>query len=160
MNLIEFRSLLDRPSWSKDVAVWIGNGAALSELLQNMNKQDLDLLELFPDDEALPVTRDDRAELLGHRLDQTLQAIRPAGPERMVLRVRNVALLARYGVGLQSFFDWFGGSKTFVVLEINRVKAVALPESIMGSIGFDADWLVEYFRPLLAKPDNVCVEVE
>jgi hypothetical protein len=160
MNPKGFRALLERPSWSKDVVVWVGNSDGLATLLGNTNPLELDLLDLFPPDEALPVSRADRADLLRRRLDKKLQELKPAGPQRTVLRVRNAPLLARYGVGLQAFYDWFGGSHTLAVLEINRTKAVRLPGQAADKVHFDPDWLVEYFRPLLAKPDNICAETE
>jgi hypothetical protein len=160
MNLKGFQALLDRPSWSKDVVVWVGSGEVLGSALEKARQVELDLLDLFPEDEALPASRDDRADLLRGQLDAKLQQVRPTDAERIVLRVRNAALLARYGVGLRSFYDWFGGARTLAVLEINRTRPVQLPSAVTANITFDTDALVEYFRPLLAKPDNLCVEVE
>jgi hypothetical protein len=160
MNLKGFKALLERPSWSKDVVVWVGSGETVGAVLENRSHLDLDLLDLFPEDEALPASREDRADLLRRQLDQQLRELRPTGSDRVVLRVRNAPLLARYGVGLQSFYDWFGGSQTLAVLEINRTKPVRLPCNSAEKVNFDPDWLVEYFRPLLAKPDNMCAEVE
>jgi len=158
MNPKGFKAVLDRPSWSKDVVVWIGDG--LGNVLEGTHHKVLDLLDLLPDDESLPSDREDRADLLRRNLEQKLVELRPADSERAVLRVRNAALLTRYGVGLQSFYDLFGGAQTLAVLEINRAKSVQLPGTVAGTIDFDPDWLVEYFKPLLAKPDNLCVEVE
>jgi hypothetical protein len=159
MNSKGFQSLLERPTWSKDVVVWVGSRDALSSALENKSHLEIDLLDLFPEDEALPTSREVRAELLREKLDRKLQEIKLSASERLVLRVANAALLARYGVGLQSFYDWFGGSQTLAVLEINRIKTMQLPADTADAVSFDPDWLVEYFRPLLAKPDNLCAEV-
>jgi hypothetical protein len=159
MNSKGFQSLLERPTWSKDVVVWVGSRDALSSALENKSHLEIDLLDLFPEDESLPTSRESRAELLREKLDGKLQEIKPSASERLVLRVANASLLARYGVGLQSFYDWFGGSQTLAVLEINRMNTLQLPADSADAVSFDSDWLMEYFRPLLAKPDNLCAEV-
>jgi|SRR6516225_252119 hypothetical protein len=160
MNSKGFQNLLEGTTWSKDVVVWVGSGDALSAVLENKRHLEIDLLGLFPEDESLPTSREDRAQLLKQKLDRKLREIKPSGSERLILHVLNAPLLARYGVGLQYFYDWFGGSQTLAILEINRVKSVQLPSDATEAISFDPDWLVEYFRPLLAKPDNLCTEVD
>ena len=160
MNAKGFQALLERPAWSKDVVVWVGSRDALSGALEKKSHLEIDLLDLFPEDESLPTSREERAELLREKLDTKLQELKPSGSERVILRVANAPLLARYGVGVQSFYDWFGGSQTLAILEVNRMKSLELPADTAEGVSFDADWLVEYFRPLLAKPDNLCAEVQ
>ena len=158
MSLQTLQNLVQRPDWGKNVVVWVGDRAALDPVLQGTAQVPLDLLDLFPEDEALPAARDERAELLQERLEQHLRQLRPEGAERVVLRVRNAALLARYGVGLRSFYNWFAGSRTMTVLEVGRVKPVPFPDTVAGTLRYDPDWLANYFRPLLPRPENLCTE--
>jgi hypothetical protein len=158
MSLQTFQSLVQRPDWSKNVLVWIGAPAALEPVLQGTTQVQLDLLDLFPENDGLPAARDERAELLEQRLKQHLQQIRPTGDERVVLRVRNAALLARYGVGLRCFYDWFAGSRTLTILEIDRLRPLDLPGTVADSLRFDPDELVRYYRSLLHRPDHLCIE--
>jgi hypothetical protein len=158
MSLRTVQNLVQRPDWGKNVVVWIGDRAALDPVLQGTAQVQLDLLDLLPQDDGLPAARDDRANLLQQGLKQRLRELRPVGNDRVVLRVRNTALLARYGVGLRPFYDWFAGSHTMTVLEIDRVKAVGLPDTVAEALRFDADGLANYFRNLLHRPDNLCTE--
>jgi hypothetical protein len=96
--------------------------------------------------------------MLQQHLDQYLRQTRPAGDERVVLRVRSAGLLARYGVGLRSFYNWFAGSHTMTVLEIDRIKPAALPDTVAEAIRLNQDTLMNYFRSLLHHPDNLCGE--
>ena len=158
MSVAQFKAILDRPTWSKDLVVWVGDREALDHVLVAFKQQELDLLDLLPDDEALPAAREDRAELLDRELDKRLQAAKPPGTERVILRVRNAAVLAKYGVGLQRFYEWFGGSHTLAVLEIDRLRPVTLPTGVASVLKLDTKWLAGYFRPMMAKPDRLFVE--
>jgi hypothetical protein len=152
------RDILQQPVWSKDVVAWIGSREALDDALQGFHQLRLDLLDLLPDDVELPAARAERGELLQQRLDQQLQTMRQTAPERCILRVENAALLARYGLGLRSFFDWFAGSQRMSVLEIGRIRAATLPETVSEAVRFQPDWLAQYFRQHLNRPDHLCIE--
>jgi hypothetical protein len=158
MNLAALQNLMQRPDWGKNVIVWIGDRAALDLVLQGVAQVQLDLLNLLPEDEALPAAQDDRAEWLQQELKKYLREHRPDGSDRIVLRVRNAALLTRYRVGLRPFYDWFAGSQTMTVLEIDRIKPVGLPDTVADTLRFDADGLANYFRDLLHRPENLCTE--
>ncbi len=58
------------------------------------------------------------------------QAIRPKGPGRAILEFRHAALLASLGIGLGPFFDWFAGSTTMTILEVDPIKPVRLPNTV------------------------------
>ena len=88
-----------------------------------------------------------------------MKALRPSGPDRIILRVRNAALLAKFGTGLGPFFDWFAGSNTMTILEVDPVKPVRLPDSVAGTILVDFDWLANRFRGWLNHPEHLCVEI-
>lgn len=159
MNLSDFKHLLDRPAWSKDVIVWIGSPDKLDEQLEGRNVVRLDLLNLMPDDDILPSAREERAQLIQRALEKKLREEKDRVVNRTILRVENAALLARYGVGLQSFYDWFAGAHTMTVLHIDRIKKIELPETVDGAIALGQDRLPSYFNPLLSNSRNLYVEV-
>jgi hypothetical protein len=149
---------LRQPAWSKDVVVWLGRAEALDRLLDGLPQLTLDLLDLMPDDEALPAADASRAELLETRLDARVRELRPANDQKTVLRVRNAPLLARYRAGLRPFFDWFAGAHRMTVLEIDRPRPVPLPDSVAESLHLDPDAMLGYLRSHLLSADNVCCE--
>ncbi len=137
----QLRDLVNQRLWSKQVVVWIGERSRLDQLLQGKSQQLLDVLELIPEDDQWPSDPDERAECLRSRLDEAVQGLRPAGPERVILRVRNAALLATLGTGLRPFFDWFAGSSTMTVLEVEPIKPIGIPDTMTGVVRVDFDWL-------------------
>jgi hypothetical protein len=152
-----FRELVRRPTWSKEVVVWVGPTDKLDGLLEGMSQVKLDLLDLFPDDETLPVSKEERAQQVQQRLVEFLKKNKPT-TGRSLLRVENAALFASCGLGLQAFYDWFGGSRTFTVLEIDRLRSVSIPSHLEGILRIDPAWLPEYFKTLLTTPDRICME--
>jgi hypothetical protein len=152
------KELIHRPAWSKEIVVWVGSIDKLDTILEGMTQIKLDLLDLLPDDEELAASREARAELIQQGLEKFLRERKPKGGGRLILRVRNAALFARYGVGLQSFFDWFSGSRTLTILEIEQLKNVTFPATLTGVVRADPNWLLQYFKPLLAHPDRICQE--
>lgn len=160
MNAREFQTLLQAPFWTKELVVWNAPLEALDNALAIMTRRDLDLLDLLPDDERLPSARDDRGDLIRRELDQFLQSARPENSDRIVLVVYNPAILARYSVGLQPFYDWFGGAKSLTVLALGRVNSIELPNTLAGEVILDSKWLLDYFRSALNKPDYICGEAD
>src|SRR4051812_41349315 len=106
MNPEQLKQLVNQPLWSKQVIVWMGEPARLDSILQGHAQRTVDVLELIPDDDSWPTDPEDRADWLRRRLDEAARELRPSGPQRLILRVRHAALLARLGVGLGPFFDW------------------------------------------------------
>lgn len=160
MNAHEFQTLLQAPFWSKEIVVWNAPLEALDHALAGAPRRDLDLLDLLPEDEHLPVAAEDRGDLLRRRLDEFLQTSPPGNGGRVVLVVHHPALLARYGVGLQPFYDWFAGAKSMTVLALGRLASIELPDTLAGEVVLHSNWLVEYFRSALSKPDYICGEVD
>jgi hypothetical protein len=154
----QFQERLRQPAWSKDVIVWLGSRETLDGLLHGLPQVTLDLLDLLPDDDALPAADAERKELLEARVDARVRDLRPADDQRAVLRVRSAPLLARYRAGLRPFFDWFAGARTMTVLEIDRPRPVALPDTVAGSLRLDTDEMVGYLRSHLRSADNLCSE--
>jgi len=155
----QLRDLVDQPLWSKQVIVWIGERSRLDQLLQGKSQRLLDVLALIPDDDQWPSDPEERADWLRSRLDEAVQGLRPAGPKRVILRVRNAALLAKLGIGLEPFFDWFAGSSTMTVLEVDPIKPIPIPDTVSGTTRIDFDWLANRFKAWLSRPEHLCIEV-
>jgi hypothetical protein len=158
MTPAELGDLVDQSLWSKQVVVWMGTRQGLDQLLHGHPQRTIDILELIPEDESWPTDREERADWLRLRLDEAVKALRPHGDGRVILRVRNAAILARLGTGLGPFFDWFAGSTTMSILEVDPVKPVRLPDSVAGTIRVDFDWLADRLRACLSRPEYLCVE--
>jgi hypothetical protein len=158
MNRDQLKDLIRQPLWSKQVVVWMGERTTLDSLLAGVEQRELDVLDLIPDDESWPRAKDERAHWLRDRLDHDLRALKSGLPDRTVLRVRNAALLAKLGTGLRPFYDWFAGSDTMTILEVDPVSPLVLPDTVANSVRLDPDWLADSFRPLLARPDYLCVQ--
>jgi hypothetical protein len=158
MNRDQLKELIRQPLWSKQVVVWMGERTALDPLLVGADQRELDILALIPDGDTWPRAKDERADWLRDRLDRELRALKSGIAGRTVLRVRNAALLARLGTGLRPFYDWFAGSDTMTVLEVDPVSPLVLPDTVANSVRLDPDWLADSFRPLLARPDYLCVQ--
>jgi hypothetical protein len=155
----QLRDLVDQPLWSKQVIVWIGERSRLDQLLQGKSQRLLDVLSLIPDEIQWPSDPEERADCLRFRLDEAVQSLRPAGPGRVVLRVRNAALLAKLGTGLEPFFDWFAGSSTMTVLEVDPIKPIHIPDTIAATTRVDFDWIANQFKAWLSRPEHLCIEV-
>jgi len=141
-GIADLRSLLKQRTWDKDVLLWLGSEKSLLDELGTLNKVViLDLLDLF-DRDNLPVDDDETRDSLRERLRQRLKAI-PRGPDnRTVLVVKSIGLLARYGIGLKEFYDWFVGSHTVVALVLEGLpEKTDWPEEVRC----DAKRLFGYF---------------
>lgn len=67
MSIQDLKAIMELPTWSKDVVVWAGSHNTLDQMLEGMKQLEIDLLDLFPDNDVLPVGQEDRAEALGPR---------------------------------------------------------------------------------------------
>ena len=115
-NAQEMQRLLRQRTWDKDVVLWLGSEGALRELVDHQIKvKELDLLDLF-DENNLPGDDETIRTTLVQALRAKLRGLQPAVGERAVLLVRSTALLARYDVGTQEFYNWFVGDAAMVVL--------------------------------------------
>jgi len=154
----QLKDLVNQRLWSKQVVVWIGERSHLDQLLQGKSERLLDILELIPEDDQWPSDPEERADWLRSRLDEAVRSLRPTGSERVILRVRNAALIATIGTGLQPFFDWFAGSSTMTVLEVDPIKPIRIPETMTGVVRVDFDWLANRFKAWLSRPEHLCIE--
>jgi hypothetical protein len=155
----QLRDLVDQPLWSKQVIVWIGERSRLDQLLHGKSQRLLDILALIPDDDQWPSDPEERTDWLRSRLGQAVQGVRPTEPKRVILRVQNAALLAKLGIGLEPFFDWFAGSSTMTVLEVDPIKPIPIPDTVAATTRVDFDWIANRFKAWLSRPEHLCIEV-
>lgn len=137
----ELRAILTQRTWDKEVLVWLGSEKSLIEAMGATKCVSLDLLDLF-DVDNLPIDDDETKDALKDRLRSHLKAM-PKGPNnRTVLLVKSAGLLARYGVGLKEFYDWFVGSYAMVVLLLENTSGqIDWPDEVR----YDAKRLLDYF---------------
>ena len=143
----ELKSLVEQRTWEKEVVLWVGAESALLKLLGSVHYIPLDLLDLF-DEDNLPMDDEETRQYMIAALGTRLQAI-PTGPgSRVVLVVTSIGLLARYGVGLREFYDWFCGDFSMVILQLQRtLEETQWPDEV----SCDSDRLLGYFQEPLVK---------
>jgi hypothetical protein len=140
-GVTELKNLLRQKTWDKDVVLWLGSDAALKDALSLCNAQELDILDLF-DPDNLPANEEDAHARLTNSLRQHLQGLQPTARSKIVLVVRSGGLLARYNLGLKSFYDWFCGDFGMVIIALARAaEKMTWPAAVV----FDDDRLYDYF---------------
>ena len=149
---LDLPALIRRPTWSKDVCLWIGTEAALREALEGETHEFLDLLDLLQPDEDLPTDELGRAGVLDSRLDSRLQALKESLAGRCVLVVKNAALLARYKVGLKPFYDWFGSDRRMTILTLASETHFRIPLHLQRDVKCDFAATVAYLTSCLVNP--------
>lgn len=140
-GVAELKNLLRQKTWDKEVVLWLGSDAALKSELSACNAQELDILDLF-DPNNLPANDEVARDHLITSLRKYLQGLQPSARSKIVLVVRSGGLLARYNLGLKSFYDWFCGDFGMVIITLARgADKMAWPAAVV----FDDDRLYDYF---------------
>lgn len=139
--LDELTQILRQRTWDKELLLWSGPEAKLLPALTGLQLETVDLLDLF-DPASLPVDDDDVRQHLTRSLRRRLQAVDRTPGKRTVLLVRSAGLLARYGVGVRDFYEWFCDDFSMVILLVERP---AVEEDWPEEVDGDPDRLVEYF---------------
>jgi len=113
------------------VVLWRGTDPDLRQAVADAKCVELDLLDLF-DENQLPADDDEARRELTMAARSWLQKLDGTHGNKRVLIVRSAGLLARYGVGLKEFYDWFCGDFGLVIIAMGRAGAdVAWPESVI-----------------------------
>lgn len=140
-GVTELKNLLRQKTWDKDVVLWLGSDAALKDVLSQCNTQELDILDLF-DVDNLPSDDEDARARLTTSVRQHLQGLQPTARSKIVLVVRSGGLLARYNLGLKSFYDWFCCDFGMVIITLARAaEKMTWPSSVV----IDDNQLYDYF---------------
>jgi hypothetical protein len=155
----DLRELSGRPAWSKHVVLWVGRRPKLEALLDGKPVEWFDILDLFDEDEPLPADDEDRRDEIERRLAVRLMGLRPSGSDRRILCVLNAAILARWKVSLQPFFEFFGGSRTMVVLTMDGAfPAGRWQTHLEQRVEYQPDGTRRYLASCLADPTQVYAE--
>jgi hypothetical protein len=125
----ELSQLLSQRTWDKELNLWVGPEKQLRARLEGVRLETLDLLDLIVDD--VTADDDDLRRQLAKAIRQHLRSIPRERGERVVLIVRSAGLLARFGVGVREFYDWFCDDFSMVFLLIEgRCTDVDWPEEV------------------------------
>jgi len=132
--------LVRQRTWDKEVNLWVGPERNLLEQLEGLRIEFLDLLDLIAGD--LPTDNDDVRLLITRAIRQHVKAISRDRGQHIVLIVLSAALLARYGVGVREFYEWFCDdfSMVFLVVE-GRCDDVEWPDEVECN----PNYLIDYF---------------
>ena len=125
----ELSRLVNQRTWDKELNLWVGPERELRARLEGVKLETLDLLDLIVGD--VPADDDDIRLYLARAIRQHLKSISRERGQRMVLIVLSAGLLARYGVGVREFYDWFCDdfSMVFLVIE-GRCSDIQWPEEV------------------------------
>jgi len=125
----ELCRLVGQRTWDKELNLWVGPERELRTLLEGAKLETLDLLDLIVSD--FPADDDEIRLHLARAIRQHVKSISRERGQRMVLIVLSAGLLARYGVGVREFYDWFCDdfSMVFLVVE-GRCSDMHWPEEV------------------------------
>ncbi len=137
----ELAQLLCQRTWDKELNLWVGPEQQLLALLDGVRHETLDLLDLIEGD--VPADDDDIRRYLAQAIRNRLKSISRERGQRMVLIVLSAGLLARYGVGVREFYEWFCDdfSMVFLVVE-GRCSEMHWPEEVECH----PNQLIDYFK--------------
>ena len=128
-------------TWDKDLILWLGSEQKLLEVLRPGSYEVLDLLDLF-DEGSLPMDDESTRSFLVQELRKKLQSVHHGSGRRCILVVRSIALLARYGVGIREFYNWFCNDFRMAVLLLDGpLEQTEWPEEVLCH----NDLLLKYF---------------
>jgi len=134
-------ALVKQRTWDKDLVLWLGSEQKLLDVLRQGSYQLLDLVDLF-DEGSLPMDDESTRSFLGRELRKKLQAFDSSSGRRTILIVKSVALLARYGVGIREFYNWFCNDFRMAVLLLDGpLEHREWPEEVVCH----NDLLLKYF---------------
>jgi hypothetical protein len=134
-------ALVKQRTWDKDLVLWLGSEQKLVEVLRAGSYQILDLLDLF-DEGCLPMDDESTRSLLAQELRKRLQSFEPGSVRRTIVIVRSIAFLARYGVGIREFYNWFCNDFRMAILLLEGpLDHIDWPEEVICNV----DLLLKYF---------------
>ena len=125
----ELSQLVRQRTWDKELNLWVGPERQLREQLEGLRIETLDLLDLVTGD--VSADDDDVRLQLARAIRQHVKAIPRERGQHVVLIVLSAGLLARLGVGVREFYEWFCDdfSMVFLVVE-GRCTDVEWPEEV------------------------------
>lgn len=162
MNLDELKviasELNERPKYGKRVFAWVGSQDKLYAVLPSEITKPINISGLQFHQNSEDVKRDIR-----NTLNNKLQEITAGLRSQQILVVEDAVLLARYGVEITGFYDWYVGDKTMVIFLIPDLdKAESRMQDICdiggGCIEFKKEKILRYFGSHIGD-ENIIKEV-
>lgn len=121
--------LMGQRTWDKELNLWVGPEKELRARLEGAKLETLDLLDLIAAD--VPADDDDIRMYLARAIRQHVRSISRERGQRTVLIVLSASLLARYGVGVREFYEWFCDDFSMVFLVVDgRCPDMPWPEEV------------------------------
>jgi hypothetical protein len=122
-------NLVCQRTWDKELNLWVGPERLLRAQLDGLRVEALDLLDLIEAD--VSDDEDDVRLHLRRAIRQHLNSIPRERGQHVVLIVLSAGLLARFGVGVREFYEWFCDdfSMVFLVIE-GRCTDVEWPDEV------------------------------
>jgi hypothetical protein len=134
--------LVQQRTWDKDLVLWLGSEQRLLDVLRPGSYQVLDLVDSF-DEACLPMDDESTRSLLARELRDKLQSLEAGSGRRTILIVKSIALLARYGVGIREFYNWFCNDFRMAILFLEGpLEHADWPEEVICN----NDLLLKYFN--------------
>lgn len=125
----ELSQLVSQRTWDKELNLWVGPERLLREQLEGLRVETLELLDLIVGD--VSADYDDVRLQLTRAIRQHVKAIPRERGQHVVLIVLSAGLLARFGVGVREFYEWFCDDFSMVFLVVGgRCTDVDWPEEV------------------------------
>ena len=122
-------NLVCQRTWDKELNLWVGPEKLLRAQLDGLRVEALDLLDLIEAD--VSDDEDDVRLHLRRAIRQHLNSIPRERGQHVVLIVLSAGLLARFGVGVREFYEWFCDDFCMVFLVIDgRCTDVEWPDEV------------------------------
>lgn len=160
MNLEDFRKNIaefkTRPIPGKHIYVWNDEKSPLLQLTEAEFTEQFDLaLEIGVDENRANerIVRREIEKALENRLSQLYSEVQKRGGQQ-ILVVLSANLLARYGIGLTVFYNYYIGDRTMVIFVVPKPKdlnSLTFPEYIE----YDANETLKYLTNLVGSENVV-----
>jgi hypothetical protein len=159
MEIDDFKSLLASfaqrpvpPLSGRHVYLWHGELAALHALLRPGLSIHLDLVEMVQSLSRTPWATDEARRVLQTAVQSWLERHTPQGGGQQVVAITGAALLARYRVPLNAFFNWAGESQMFVFVLPPHETTFRPHRPLPPYVDFDPHVTLNYLRTKLGDP--------
>ena len=156
MVLDDFKTLLSNfakrpvpPIVDRHVYLWHGELSALHALLTPGLSTTLDLFNMTRSLQRTPFAIDEARRVLQTTIQSWLDRQAPLSGTRQVVVVTGAAMLARYRVPINAFFNSAGESQMFVFV-VPRYETALQPQgSLPGYVDFNPQVTLEYLQTKL-----------
>lgn len=156
--------LASGPLPGRHVYLWYGSSKALLLLLPAGLVKSLDVTRLMACEERPPTASGEARRRIERALRLKLQELASQlaiNNGRQILVVSGTELLARYGIGIVSFYEEYVSDRTIVIFIAHRVTDNSpVLENLPGFVRLLPDTTYRYVLSLLESEDTVVSEEE